>query len=58
MAGISDAAHQVFFAYRDHFFHLISQDQNRYYPHRRRGELAARIASTVGGQSNRMAPTV
>jgi hypothetical protein len=58
MAGISDAAHQASYAYCDHFFHLISQDERRYYPRRCRGELAARIASTAGEQSNRMNPTV
>ena len=58
MAGISDATRQAFYAYRDHFFHHISQDERRYYPHRCRGELAARIANTVGEQSNRMNPTV
>jgi hypothetical protein len=58
MASISDVAHQAFYAYYDHFFHLISQDERRYYPRRCRGELAARIASIAGEQSNRMNPIV
>jgi hypothetical protein len=58
MAGISDAAHQAFYAYHDPFFHCISQDEHCYYPRHHRGELATRIASTVREQSNRMNPTV
>ena len=57
MVGIRDVARQAFYAYYDHFFHRISQDERCYYPHRRRGELAARNASTVGKPSNRMNPT-
>jgi len=31
----------------DHFFEHISQDACRYYPRRRRGELAMTVASTA-----------
>jgi len=48
MAGISDAAHQALYSYHGHFFHMINQDEDRYYPRRRRGELAARIALAAG----------
>lgn len=58
MADISDAARQALYSYRDHFFHMISHNEDRYYPHRRRGQLAARIASTVGEENDRMIPTV
>ena len=58
MAGINDAARQAFCAYRDHFFEEISQDERRYYPRRRRGELAMTIASTTEEQDPRMHRTV
>ena len=58
MAGINDVARQVFYAYRDHFFKDISQDARRYYPRRRRGELAMTIASTTNEQNPRMHRTV
>ena len=32
MAGISDAARQALYSYRNHFFHMINQDEDRYYP--------------------------
>jgi hypothetical protein len=58
MAGINDAARQAFYAYRDHFFEEISQDERRYYPRRRRGELAMTIASTTDEQDPRVHRTV
>jgi hypothetical protein len=54
MAGINDAARQAFYTYRDHFFEDTSQDARRYYPHRRRGELAMTIASTTDEKNPRM----
>jgi len=58
MAGINDAAPQAFYAYRDHFFEEISQDERRYNPRRRRGELAMTIASTTDEQDPRVHMTV
>jgi hypothetical protein len=58
MAGINDAACQALYAYRDHFFEHISQDARRYYPRRRRGELAMTLASTADEQNPRMHRTV
>ena len=58
MVGINDAACQAFYAYRDHFFEDISQDACRYYPRRRRGELAMTIASTTDEENPRMHRTV
>ena len=58
MVGIHDVARQAFYAYHDHFFHHISQDERCYYPRHHRGELAARNASAVGKPSNQMNPTV
>ena len=53
MAGISDATRQAFYAYRDHFFHRISQDEHCYYPRHHHGELAVRIDSTRGSRATR-----
>ena len=48
MAALTDAARQAFFAYRDYFWATISEDEDRHYPRRRRGEIAARIAPVMG----------
>jgi len=46
------------YSFRDHFFHMINEDEDRYYPRRRRGELAARIVSAAGEENDRMIPIV
>jgi len=46
------------YSYRDHFFDMINQDEDRYYPRRCCGELAAMIASAAGEENDRMIPIV
>ena len=48
MVALADAARQAFFAYRDYFWATISEDEDRHYPCRCQGEIAARIAPVTG----------
>jgi hypothetical protein len=57
MATLNDAARQALFAYQN-YFDSNSEDEDRHYPLKCQGEIAARIAPVTGVDNARMATTV
>lgn len=57
LTAITDAARLAYFAYRDYFWATINEDEDRYYPRRRRGQIAVRMTPIMGVDNQMMAAT-
>ncbi|CAO2141562.1 unnamed protein product [Urochloa humidicola] len=56
--GISDAARQAYFRYRNELWPEIQERAYRYHPRRASGETACTIATTIGVTGRQLASTV